>query len=523
MLRVRQVKISVLNDDWDTLKEKVASKLKVSADDIKYVSILKKSIDARDKSNINYIYEVKVSAVDEGKIKRSSDVTFYEEKTYRVPGKGDIKLKESPVIIGAGPAGLFCAYILSENGYKPIIIERGKMVHERKKDVEEFWEKGIINKNSNVQFGEGGAGTFSDGKLNTMIKDPECLGKKVLETFVKFGAPEEILYLNKPHIGTDKLIGIVENMRNAIIKNGGSFLYDTTFMDMATQDNHIKEIFLDNGEKLEANVLVLALGHSAKDTFTMLSSKLEMEAKPFAVGIRISHKQKMINESQYKDMAKYLPPAEYKLTYKATNGRGVYSFCMCPGGFVVNSSSESGRLVINGMSNYARNEENANSALIVTISPDDFGHNPLDGLNFQRKLEQAAFNVGKGNIPVQRYGDYLHNRDTLTYGKVLPVYKGKCTIANINNVFPNYINEALKEAIEYFGTKIKGFNDVDSLISAVESRTSSPVRIIRDDNFEATVKGVYPCGEGAGYAGGITSSAIDGIKVAHEIIKKYHM
>lgn len=523
MLRVRQVKIDILNDTEEKLKEKVALKLKVKQEDIKYISILKKSIDARDKKDIHYVYEVKVSVINENKIKRNSDITSYEEKTYHAPLKGEVVLEHRPVIIGSGPAGLFCAYILAENGYQPIVIERGKMVYERQKDVEEFWEKGILNKNSNVQFGEGGAGTFSDGKLNTMIKDPECLGKKVLETFVKYGAPEEILYLNKPHIGTDKLIMVVENMRKAIIEMGGSFYYSTTFMDFNVDGQKVKEIFLDNGEKMDTDVLVLALGHSAKDTFTALSHKLQMEAKPFAVGIRISHKQKMINENQYADMAKYLPPADYKLTYKAKNGRGVYSFCMCPGGFVVNSSSEAGRLVINGMSNYARDEENANCALIVTISPDDFGYHPLDGLAFQRNLEQKAFNAGKGSIPVQRYKDYLQNQDTAFLGSIRPVYKGKFTLANINDIFPDYINDSLKEAIEYFGTKIKGFNDPDSLISAVESRTSSPVRIIRDEKLESSIKGIYPCGEGAGYAGGITSSAIDGIKVAHAIIKKYHM
>lgn len=523
MLRIRQIKVGILNDSEEVLKEKTAEKLNINKDDIKFLGILKKSIDARDKNDINYIYEVKVSALKEEKIKHNNDITSYEEKVYNAPSKGDKHLNNRPVIIGSGPAGLFCAYILAENGYKPVVIERGKRVEERIKDVQAFWEKGILDKNSNVQFGEGGAGTFSDGKLNTMIKDPEMFGKKVLDTFVKFGAPKEILYLNKPHIGTDNLQKIVSNMRNDIIKKGGEFLYNTIFEDIITVGGNVEEILLADGKRIKTDVLVLALGHSAKDTFVNLSDKLNMEAKPFAVGIRIMHKQKMINESQYGLSARILPPADYKLTYKATSGRGVYSFCMCPGGFVVNSSSEMGRLVINGMSNYLRNEENANSAIIVTVGPEDFGDGPLAGLSYQKTLEQKAFNVGKGNIPVQQYGDYLKNSDTLTYGKVKPLYKGKYKLANINEIFPDYINDSLKEAIEYFGTKIKGFNDYDSLISAVESRTSSPVRIIRDENMESNIKGVYPCGEGAGYAGGITSSAIDGIKAAHAIIQKYYM
>ena len=524
MLRVRQIKVPVLKDNSDTLKESILNKLRIHGDELKDYAILKKSIDARDKDNINFIYEVKVDVLNEDKLlkKNPNDIILLEQKEYSAPMKGNTLLNHRPVVIGSGPAGLFCALVLAENNYKPIIIERGKKVEDRVKDVELFWEKGILNLSSNVQFGEGGAGTFSYGKLNTLIKDSEGLGKKVLETFVKYGAPEEILYLNKPHIGTDLLQNIIRNMREDIISMGGTFFFEETFEDLVFENNKLKQIKTSK-QTLDTDVLVLAIGHSARDTFYMLNNYLDIKSKPFAIGVRISHPQKWINENQYGSMAKYLPPADYKLTYEAQSGRGVYSFCMCPGGFVVNSSSEDKALCINGMSNYKRDEANANSAIIVTIDSKDYGDNPLSGIEFQRKLEHLAYEKGEGFIPTQRWEDFKNNTSSKALGSINPIYKGNYHLANLHEILPDYICHDLIEAIDNFGHKIKGFNDNDALVSAVESRTSSPVRIMRDETLMANIKGIYPCGEGAGYAGGITSSAIDGIKVAHSIIENYYI
>lgn len=524
MLRVRQIKVSVLNDTPENIENSILHKLKINKDELKSYTILKKSIDARDKNDINFIYEVKVDVNNESFLlkRNNNDIVFYEEKSYHFITKGNIKLNKRPIIVGAGPAGLFCALVLAEEGYKPIIIERGKTVEERVKDVNLFWEKGILNPNSNVQFGEGGAGTFSDGKLNTLIKDSEGYGKKVLETFVKYGAPKEILYLNKPHIGTDLLQNIIKKMREDIISMGGSFLFEETLEDLVIENDKLKQIKTSKN-LLDTDVLVLAIGHSARDTFTMLNNYLTMVSKPFAIGVRISHPQRMINVSQYGKYADILPAADYKLTYTAKSGRGVYSFCMCPGGFVVNSSSEDKALAINGMSNNKRNEDNANSAIVVTIDSKDYGTNALDGIEYQRKLEKLAYQIGEGNIPTQRWYDFKNNIVTKELGKIKPIYKGNYHLTNLHEILPEYICHDLIEAIEYFGSKIKNFNDDDVLISAIESRTSSPVRIIRNEDYEANISGIYPCGEGAGYAGGITSSAIDGIKIAQAIIKKYYM
>ena len=432
-------------------------------------------------------------------------------------------LNSRPVIVGSGPAGLFCAYMLSSYGYKPLVIERGESIDDRIKSVEEFWNNNKLNINSNIQFGEGGAGTFSDGKLNTMVKDKRFIQKKVFEIFIENGAPEEIMYDYKPHIGTDILRKVVKNIREKIIKMGGEFRFNTCLTNIYYKENKITSIEINNSEIIETDVLVLAIGHSARDTFNMLyDSNIEMESKPFAVGIRIQHNQSDINMSQLgKEHIDSIGAVSYKLTYKSTDNRGVYTFCMCPGGYVVNASSEENHLAINGMSNYKRDTKNANSAIIVTVSKEDFGQHPLDGIEFQRKLEKKAYEIGKGLIPTQKYIDYKNNVISEKFGSIEPIFKGNYTLANINNIFPEFINKSLKEAIEYFGTKIEGYNTNDAIISAVESRTSSPVKIIRGDNFESNVLGIYPCGEGAGYAGGITSAAIDGIKVFEKISNKF--
>lgn len=527
MIRVRQVSVSVDTTNEKTIKEALARKLKINSSDIIAFKINKESIDARFKPNINFIYEIDVQLKNEEQIfkkhKKSNDILLTPIEKYNFKPSGEQILTNRPIVVGSGPAGLFAAYMLAKEGYKPLVIERGEKVEDRVKTVAEFWKSNILKSNSNVQFGEGGAGTFSDGKLNTLVKDPEKRGKFVFETFVKYGADPRILYVNKPHIGTDILIEIVKNMRNKILEMGGEFKYNTTLTDIVIENNEVKAAILNNAEKIKTEVLVLAIGHSARDTFKMLLDKrLVLEPKPFAIGIRIQHQQEIINLAQY-GVKKHniLGASDYKLTYHATNNRGVYTFCMCPGGYVVNASSEENKLAINGMSYSKRDSDNANSAVLVTIGPEDYGSNPLDGIEFQRNLEEKAFYCGKGNIPVQLYKDYKANKISESFGIVKPLFKGKTTFSNLNEILPLYVNEALKEGIEAFGTKIKGFNADDSILAAVESRTSSPVRIIRNEQGESNIKGIYPCGEGAGYAGGITSAAIDGIKTYELIAQKY--
>ena len=516
MIRVRNIKVHL----DEKLQDKIVKKLKANDQDIIFYKVNKQSIDARDKNNIHYVLEVDVDIKNEKKYLHYKDVMKTPDEKYCFSSFGAKALFNRPVIVGSGPAGLFCGYMLAKYGYRPLIIERGEKTENRVSTVLEFWNKNVIKRNSNVQFGEGGAGTFSDGKLNTLVKDKSFRMKKVFEIFVKHGAPEEIMYVNKPHIGTDKLREIVPSMRDEIIRLGGEFRYNTCLTDLIIENNCLKQIVLNNKEVISCDVLVLAIGHSARDTFRMLYDRcLEMTSKPFAVGIRIQHRQKDINKAQYGDVS--LPPASYKLTYNTSCKRGVYSFCMCPGGYVVNSSSEEGRLVVNGMSDYKRDSENANSAIIVTVSPKDFGNDVFAGVVFQEELEKKAYEVGRGMIPVQLYKDYKDKKVSACFGKVNPVFKGGYNFSDLNDIFPEYVNASLKEGIEYFGTKIKGFNNDDAILAAVESRTSSPVRIVRDENFESNIKGIYPCGEGAGYAGGITTSAVDGIKVFEAIASKY--
>lgn len=527
MIRVRQVKVKIENDNYDNLIKVVSKKININVNDIYDLIINKRSLDARYKPELFYIYEVDISVRDEdyvlNKNKGNNDVMVTPNEEYVMPRVGDILLEYRPVVVGSGPAGLFCAYLLAKMGYRPLVIERGEKVEDRVNTVYQFWESGVLNKESNVQFGEGGAGTFSDGKLNTLTKDKFNRCRYVFERFVECGANRDILISNMPHIGTDVLVDVVKNIRNQIIDMGGEFLYNSCLTNINVSNNKVKSIEINNDKLINTDVLVLAIGHSARDTFKMLYDLgLEMEAKPFAVGVRIQHPQDMINVNQYgSGYSKSLNPASYKLTYKSSDGRGVYSFCMCPGGYVVNASSEEGRLAINGMSYYKRDSVNANSAIVVTVTPDDFGTHPLDGINYQRELEEKAFRLGNGNIPVQKLSDYYSNTLSNSFGMVEPVFKGKYSFANLNGLYPEYINNSLKEAFNYFDGKIKGFSDGDSILSSVESRTSSPVKMIRNEEFVSNIDGLYPCGEGAGYAGGITTSAIDGIKVAEAIISKY--
>ena len=526
MITIRQIKVEVTRSSNLEIIKKIAKKIKVDFNDISNLVIEKQSLDARDKNEIFYVYECSFKVKNESDVLRKNkgnkDLFKMIDKSYYFDKIGTIKLNKRPVVIGCGPAGLFSALLLAEKGYKPLIIERGEQVDKRIEDVNNFWKTGKLNKNSNVQFGEGGAGTFSDGKLNTLIKDVGNRGRKVLNTFVECGAPREILYSYKPHIGTNKLVSVVKNLREKIISLGGEFRFNTCLTNINVEDNKLKSIEVNNNEIIDTEVLVLAIGHSARDTFKMLYDLgIKMESKPFAVGLRVEHKQDMINLSQYGEKYKdILDPATYKLTYKASNNRGVYSFCMCPGGYVVNSSSEEGCLVVNGMSNYERESKNSNSAIVVTVNKEDFGESVLDGVKFQRNLESLAYNSCNGKIPVQTLGGFNDNKIE-ELKDVKPLVKGRYELADLNKILPKEICDSIKEAFPYFGKKIKGFDKGDTILFGVESRTSSPIRIVRDENFISSIEGIYPCGEGCGYAGGITSSAIDGIKVSEKIIEKY--
>lgn len=525
MIRLRQIKVLVSNNVLDDIRKKCSSKLRIGMNEIKDIKINKESIDSRNKPILYYVYEVDVKVDNEDKIlKKNKDKDIFKTpiEKYEFKKCGSTKANNI-VIVGCGPAGLFCGYLLSSNGYKVTLIDRGNDVDTRVLDVEEFWKTNKLNINSNVQFGEGGAGTFSDGKLNTLVKDEGFRNKFVLETFVDNGAPQEILYESKPHIGTDKLRNVIKNMRNKIISNGSVVRFNSKLTNINIVNDKVDSIIINDNEEVKCDVLVLAIGHSARDTFKMLYDKgFNMEAKPFALGLRIMHPRDMINESQYGvKNHPILKAASYKLTHTCSNGRGVYTFCMCPGGYVVNSSSEEGMLAVNGMSNYDRDSKDSNSAIIVTIGPKDFGNHPLDGINYQRDLERKAYELGNGCIPIQLYKDFKDNKDSNNIGNIDVIVKGNYKLANIRSILPSYISESIIEGIDSFGSKIKGFDRDDSILAGIESRTSSPVRIIRDEMFESNYKGIYPIGEGAGYAGGITSAAMDGIKVAEEIEKKY--
>ena len=532
MIRISQLKMP-LGHSGDGLRAKAAKSLRVRENRIKHLNIVKQSVDARKKPEIRYSYvvDVTLSGLDaEGEKQlvhrlRDRNIAVSQEKSYRCPDCGEAPLDCPPVIVGTGPAGLFCGLLLARKGYRPILLERGRDVDARTKDVDAFWNGGDLNPASNVQFGEGGAGTFSDGKLNTLVKDASGRNREVLKILVEFGADPSICYVNKPHIGTDVLSRVVKAIRQEIEHLGGQVRFMSQVTDLELSDGRLRALVVNGSERIEAQAAVLAIGHSARDTFQMLLEKgLSMEAKAFAVGLRIQHPQAMINRSQYgSEEVKELGAADYKLTFKTGDGRGVYSFCMCPGGYVVNASSEPGRLAVNGMSYHGRAGENAHSALIVTVTPEDFpDQTPLGGMHFQRKLEEAAFELGGGKIPVELYGDFKENRSPSgEFGQVQPQFKGAYQFADLRKLWPDELSRALIEGVEAFEGMSAGFSRPDAILAGIDSRTSSPVRIPRDEGFESSVRGIYPCGEGAGYAGGITSAAMDGLKTAEEIIRRY--
>ncbi len=526
MIRIRQIKIEVQKDSTENLHKKVRERLKIKENAIQNIMIHKKSIDARKKQQIYYVYEVDVILKQEKdyQLKKEENIFWVEEQQEKKLNRGSQPLESEIYIIGSGPAGLFAAYILSKYGYHPIILERGKDMQQRIEDVNTFWNTGMLKEESNVQFGLGGAGTFSDGKLNTQIKDKQNYKQQVLEIFIENGAPKEIEYLQNPHIGTDLLREVVINIKDKIIQMGGKFLFDTKLTDLEIKDQKLEKIEINHQEWKSCSHLILAIGHSARDTFQMLYDRgLEIQSKPFAIGIRIMHPQEVINENQYGKYKDFLPNASYKLTYTTKMKRGVYSFCMCPGGYVVNASSQKNHLAINGMSNHSRDSKVANSAIVVTITKNDFGPNPLDGVTYQQELEKKTYQLANGKIPVQRWIDFQNNQKTTHINQDILQTKGSVEYQNICGLFPEYIEQSLREAIPYFGTKIKGFDNPDTILAAIESRTSSPIRIIRNTDLETNILGIYPCGEGSGYAGGIVTSAIDGIKVAEKLITTYKM
>ena len=526
MIKINQIKLPVGHLP-EELEHKIRKILRLTKGEHFSYKIVRKSFDARKKPEIYEVYSVTVEIKEEDLILKklhTPSVTKAKEVHYRFPEQGSEKLAARPIIVGAGPAGLFAALQLTETGYAPIVLERGRSVEKRKQDVEKFWETGVLDPTSNVQFGEGGAGTFSDGKLNTVVKDPSGRNQFVLETFVHYGAPEEITYENKSHIGTDVLARVIENMRKDLIDKGAEFHFESCVKDLVIENGRIAAVVTEEAT-YPASVVILALGHSARDTFEMLDAKKEipMEVKNFAVGFRVEHPQAMIDAIMYGDYkGAKLPASPYKVTSNFPNGRGVYSFCMCPGGYVVNASSEEGRTCVNGMSYSGRSGANANSAIIVSVTPQDFGaDDPLAGMRYQRHLEEENYKLGGGKIPQQLLGDYAQNVKSSDYGAFASETKGQTVLTNLRGLMSEEMEQSFLQGMAHFATKIPQFDRKDAILSGMETRTSSPVRILRNEMCESAVKGLYPCGEGAGYAGGIMSAAIDGLKVASAIMERF--
>lgn len=513
------------NDGW--LRLWLSQKLKISVSDIKEITLIKKSVDARKKSDICFVLSVNISVKNETEVlrknKSNKNVSYIKKEKYLLPKTAT--LSKRPVVVGFGPAGMFAALYLAQCGVKPIVLERGLDVDSRTKKVSEFWEKGVLDTECNVQFGEGGAGTFSDGKLNTGVNNP--LSKIVFNEFVRHGAPAEILYEAKPHIGTDKLCETVKNIRKDIISMGGEVIFGAKYIDYKEKDGTISAVIYEKDGKefvIDTDNLILATGHSARDVFYTLHNKgVLLTPKNFSVGVRIEHTQEELNKSMYGEYYNHpaLPVADYKIAVHDNSGRGIYSFCMCPGGAVVASSSEEGTIVTNGMSMFRRDGKNANSAILVGITPEDFGSNPLDGIAFQEKIEKTAFLVAEKNYkaPCCKVKDFLSGTKTDLQGSVLPSYKPGVSLILPDEYLPSFVCDALKFAIPRFGEKISCFKNPDALLTGPETRSSSPVRIVRGDRlYIEGIKGLYPAGEGAGYAGGIVTAAMDGIKCAMAVI-----
>lgn len=527
MLRITELKLPVDHPE-EALRPAIVRRLGIADADLLDFTVFKRSYDARKKSELYFIYIVDLEVRDEPAVlsKFSDDrhVAMAPDMRYKVVGKAPANLAERPVVVGFGPCGIFAALLLAQMGFKPIVLERGKDVRQRTKDTWGLWRKGVLNPESNVQFGEGGAGTFSDGKLYSQIKDPNYLGRKVIHEFVKAGAPEEILFVNKPHIGTFRLTGVVENIRHQIEALGGEIRFEQRVTDVQIDDGQLTGVVLDSGEQVLSRHVIMALGHSSRDTFRMLHSReVFMEAKPFSIGFRIEHPQSLIDKARLGQYAGHpkIGAADYKLVHHAKNGRSVYSFCMCPGGTVVAATSEVERVVTNGMSQYSRKERNANAGIVVGITPEvDYPGGPLAGVELQDRLESLAYTLGGSNYnaPAQLVGDFIAGKASGSLGSVEPSYKPNVKLVDLAEALPAFAIEAIREAIPAFDKKIKGFALHDAVLTGIETRTSSPLRITRDKSYQSlNVKGLFPAGEGAGYAGGILSAGVDGIRVAEAL------
>jgi len=537
MIRITEIKLPIEQADTlkhqdDQIKAAILKRLAITESDLIHFTIFKRGVDARKSHAILYVYSLDVEVKNQSsllaKFKQDKHVNLAPDTGYHFVANSLHPSKHRPVIVGFGPAGIFAALILAQSGFKPIVVERGKEVRKRTKDTWDLWRKSILNPESNVQFGEGGAGTFSDGKLYSQIKDPKHYGRKVIQEFIKAGAPEEIQYVSHPHIGTFKLVGMVEKMRQTIIELGGDIHFESRVNDIHIDNNEVQGISLQTGEYITTNHLVLAIGHSARDTFEMVHNRgIYIEAKPFSIGFRIEHPQGLIDRARYgksysEDLLTKLGAADYKLVHHANNGRSVYSFCMCPGGTVVAAASEPNRVVTNGMSQYSRNERNANAGIVVGITPEvDYPDHPLAGMAFQRELESNAFVMGGSNYnaPGQLIGDFLVNKPSTQLGTVTPSYTPGVTLTNLADALPAFAISAMREAIPAFAKQVPGFDLADAVLTGVETRTSAPIRIKRNDETLQSIntKGLFPCGEGAGYAGGILSAGVDGIKVAEAV------
>ncbi|MDO9392501.1 MAG: NAD(P)/FAD-dependent oxidoreductase, partial [Methylotenera sp.] len=528
MLRVTEIKLP-LEHKPSEINAALIKKLAINAADLVEYSIFKRGVDARKANAILLVYSLDVTIKGEAKVlaklNKDPHVKLAPDTSYKFVANAPAILKDRPVIVGLGPSGLFAALILAQSGFKPLVLERGKAVRERTKDTWDLWRKSKLNPESNVQFGEGGAGTFSDGKLYSQIKDPNHYGRKVINEFVKAGAPEEILYVSHPHIGTFRLVGMVEKMRETIIALGGEIRFNSRVDNIEISNNQVQAVVLANGERIATNHLVLAVGHSARDTFEMIYKRgIYIEAKPFSIGFRIEHPQSLIDNARHGPNAQHpiLGAADYKLVHHASNGRSVYSFCMCPGGTVVAAASEEGCVVTNGMSQYSRNERNANAGIVVGITPEvDFPGHPLAGMELQRKWESQAYLLGGSTYqaPGQLVGDFLANQPSTQFGEVTPSYTPGVHLTNLDTALPEYVISAIREAIPQFAKQIKGFDMPDAILTGVETRTSSPIRIKRNDDDLQSIntKGLYPTCVGAGYSGVILSAVVDGIMVAEAV------